>query len=322
MTAETDRSVDDAATLIIGQRVRAGCEKEFARWHERFNAIAARAPGYVEVHLRPPHQTEDQWVTVVTFDSVTNMRRWLSSEARQQYLDEGQRFLDGPSTQEVIVGRQPGDGDGTLAAMVVESKVAAGRSDAFLRFQRSLADCSRQYPGFRGSEVFRPGAGSPDHWTVVFRFDTVEHLDAWLLSEDRRELLRGSEFRDFQMKRVDHAFGSWFSEGNDDPRPPSRSKTSIAVWLGLYPTVMVLTLLLSPLQLPMWLSLLIGNLLGSLAMTYFTMPFYVNRLLSWWLAPRRTAAQPATDIRGFLLVFAINAGLALVFYVLTVRIWT
>jgi antibiotic biosynthesis monooxygenase (ABM) superfamily enzyme len=124
------------------------------------------------------------------------------------------------------------------------------------------------------------------------------------------------------MKRVDHAFGSWFSESEDSAKPPSRLKTSVAVWLGLYPTVVVLTLALSPLNLPLWQGLLVGNLLSALAMSYLTMPHYVNPLLNWWLSPKPAAPQPATNLRGLILILAINAAWALVFYLLTERVWT
>ena len=37
------------------------------------------------------------------------------------------------------------------------------------------------------------------------------------------------------MKRIDHAFGSWFSESEGSQRPPSPLRTTLAIWLGLYP---------------------------------------------------------------------------------------
>ena len=46
-------------------------------------------------------------------------------------------------------------------------------------------------------------------------------------------------------------------------RAPSESKTSIAVWVGLYPTAVLLTLAMSPARLPLWQGMLIGNLLSS-----------------------------------------------------------
>ena len=78
-------------------------------------------------------------------------------------------------------------------------------------------------------------------------------------------LAEGEKFSDFHSRTIDNSFGSWFAfddKGNEAP-PPSDTKTSIAVWVGLYPTVVMLTLALSPLHMPLWLGMLIGNLLSS-----------------------------------------------------------
>lgn len=239
MTAETD-GMADTATLVIGQRVRLGFNDEYAQWHDRVSAAAKQCQGHLETIVREPDRAENQWVTVVKFDSVINMRSWLNSPTRQEFLDEGRHLFDGPATQQIIAGRHHENGD-SLATVVVNFRVAPERSEAFLAFQHQLAASSGRYPGFRGAEVFRPIEGVQDHWTVLFRFDNVEHLDQWLVSEDRRRLLRGSEFGEFQMKRIDHAFGSWFSESEGSQRPPSPLRTTLAIWLGLYPTVVLLS---------------------------------------------------------------------------------
>src|ERR1700736_4358558 len=81
------------------------------------------------------------------------------------------------------------------------------------------------------------------------------------------------------------ATGLRFDEGGVQVPPPSDAKTVIAVWVGLYPTVMLIALTFSPIGLPVWLDRLITNLLGSAIMTFFTMPFYVNPSLKRWLHP-------------------------------------
>ena len=68
--------------------------------------------------------------------------------------------------------------------------------------------------------------------------------------------------------------------------------------------------------------MLVGNLLSSFTMSYFTMPYYSNPILKWWLKPPPGARQPSTNIRGLLLVLAINAAWALVFYLVTVKFWS
>jgi antibiotic biosynthesis monooxygenase (ABM) superfamily enzyme len=99
-------------------------------------------------------------------------------------------------------------------------------------------------------------------------------------------------------------------------------KTSIAVWPGLYPTVVFLTPLTAPLGMPLWLGMLVGNLLSSFAMSYFTMPSYGNPIRKWWLKPSPDASRPSTNIRGLLLVLAINAPWALLFYLVAVKFWS
>jgi hypothetical protein len=74
--------------------------------------------------------------------------------------------------------------------------------------------------------------------------------------------------------------------------------------------------------MPLWLGMLIGNLLSSFAISYLTMPYYVNRVLGWWLQPKSTAPQPRTNLRGALLIIALNAAWVAIFYLITVQFWT
>ena len=149
---------------------------------------------------------------------------------------------------------------------------------------------------FAGRSCSGPSTGVQDEWTALYRYDTAADLDAWLVSDERQVLLaEGKAFHDFQLRTVDNSFGSWFAfddRGQEAP-PPSDFKTSVAVWVGLYPTVVLLTLALSPLHMPLWLGMLIGNLLSSFVMSFFTMPYYVNPLLKHWL--QATAERPRGD---------------------------
>ena len=129
----------------------------------------------------------------------------------------------------------------------------------------------------------------------------------------------GAQFGDFKLRTIDQSFGNWFASGSSVSPPPSAFKTSIAVWFGLYPTVVLLGLLGAPLHMPMWLGLLVGNLVSSFVMSYLTMPYYGNPILRWWLTPSPSARQPATDIKGFALVLAVNGLWAVTFYLLTGR---
>ncbi len=311
---------DSGATLLIGQCVRAGHEADYLAWQKHVGAAAARYPGFRGVELRRPTEGQPEWVVVYQFDSAANMQRWVNSATRQDFLDRGAELFDGPGTQQVIA--REGRVDDELVTVVVSHRVDPSQVEEFLAWQRQVDEVESSFAGFRGSEIFRPVPGVQQEWTISYKFDTAAHLDAWLTSPQRQELLADQRFADFTLRRIEHSFGNWFDYGDAQTAPPSDFKTSIAVWMGLYPTVVFLTLLTAPLGMPLWLGMLVGNLLSSFVMSYVTMPFYGLPILRFWMSPAKDARQPWTNVKGFALVLMINAVWAVVFYLVTVKFWT
>lgn len=304
-----------AAMLLLGQRVRPGREDDYRAWEQKILAAASRYPGYRGAEVKPPNDIQPDWVIVYKFDSVPQLQNWLNSATRQRLIDEAADLFDGPGTRQVI--SQNNEISDPLVTVVVTNRVPDDRVDAFLAWRATMAQAESRYPGFRGSEVFRPIKGVQEEWTTIYRFDTAEHLDAWLTSKERHDLLAHG-FGEFGIRTIDQSFGNWFSF-DGSAAAPSNFKTSIAVWFGLYPTVVLLTMLTAPLHLPFWLGMLVGNLVSSFVMSYLTMPYYGNRILRWWLNPAPSARQPATNIAGAVLVVGINALWAVTFYLMTVK---
>ncbi|GFE16648.1 hypothetical protein Sgleb_46950 [Streptomyces glebosus] len=318
----TEKPAGTEATVIIGQKVRAGLEREFEAWQEDVNAAAAGYAGFLGAEISRPTSLQPDWVVVYRFDSIAHLQAWINSATRQRHLDRGRKYLDGPATQQVVSGgTQTPD---PLVTVVVTHRVHPDHVEAFLAWQRRMDEEESSFEGFRGTELFRPIEGLQDEWTTLYRFDSAEHLDAWLTSGRRKEVLaEGEKFHDFRMRTIDNSFGSWFAfekNGREAP-PPSETKTSVAVWVGLYPTVVLLTLALSPLKLSLWLNLLIGNLLSSFIMSFVTMPFYVNPLLRRWLRPRPEAPRARTNLAGLGLVTGVMVFWAAVFFLVTTQIW-
>lgn len=313
----------DTATVIIGQRVRSGFESEFRAWQEEINVAASQHTGFLGAEIAAPTAVQPEWVVIYRFDCVANVQAWLNSAARQDWLDKGRHFLDGPATQQVITGgSRPAS---QLVTVVVTHRVKPDNVDDFVAWQERMRLAESGFEGFRGSELFRPVEGVQDEWTALYRFDNATNLLAWLTSDKRKQLLdEGERFHEFSSRTIDSSFGSWFSfdeKGNEAP-PPSETKTSIAVWVGLYPTIVLLTLALAPLKMPLWLGLFIGNLLSSFIMTFVTMPYYVNPLLGRWMRPPPGAQATRTNLRGIALVTGVMAFWVLVFYLVTRVFWT
>ena len=311
-----------AATVIIGQKVRPGCEQAFETWQTDMNARASTYPGFLGAEINPPTAVQADWVVVFRFDSIAHVQAWINSATRQTMLDDGREFFDGPGTQQVISGgaRQTDP----LVTVVVTHRVSPEHVSGFLAWQERLRLAESKFQGFRGTELFRPVEGIQDEWTALYRYENANDLDKWLSSDERRALLaEGEQFSDFHSRTIDNSFGSWFAfdeHGNEAP-PPSDIKTSLAVWMGLYPTVVFLTLMLSPLHMPLWLGMLIGNLLSSFAMSYVAMPFYVNPLLKRWLRPPPDAPKTRTNLQGIGILIALNLFWVVVFYLMTQVFW-
>jgi antibiotic biosynthesis monooxygenase (ABM) superfamily enzyme len=318
----TGNPTDAAATVIISQRVRPGSEQAFEVWQQELNREASKYPGFLAAEINPPTAVQHDWVVIYRFDSVAHVQAWINSATRAQRLVDGAQFFDGPGTQQVIGGgARKSD---SLVTVVVTHRVSDDNVDDFLKWQDRLRLVESTFPGFRGTELFRPVDGIQDEWTTLYRFQTAEDLDRWLLSQERQELLAdGEKFSDFELKTVDNSFGSWFAfdEHGSQTTAPSDTKTSVAIWVGLYPTVVLLTLALSPLKMPLWLGLLIGNLFSSFLMTFVTMPYYVNPLLKHWLRPPPDVPEPQTNWRGIGLVVGVMTFWTVTFLLVTRVFW-
>jgi uncharacterized protein len=312
---------DTAATVIIGQRVRAGCDEEFLALEYGLNTAASTYPGFIAAEVSRPTAVQPDWGVIYRFDTIANLQAWLNSATRQDRLAAGRPFLDGPPTQQVIRGSaKPPD---QLVTMAVTHRVDPDHVDEFLQWQERLRLAESNLPGFRGSELFRPIDGVQDEWTALYRYDTAADLDRWLTSPERQQLLaEGERFSDFQLRTIDNSFGSWFAfDEKGAEAPPSQTKTSIAVWVGLYPTVVLLTLALSPLKMPLWLGMLVGNLLSSVIISFLVMPYYVNPLLKHWLRLPPGAPTNRSNVRGVGIIAAVMAAWTVVFYLVTTVFW-
>ena len=137
-------------------------------------------------------------------------------------------------------------------------------------------------------------------------------------------LREGERFKEFELQRISSPFGSWFAPPDGDeeqPRPPNW-KTGLSVLVGLYPTVVLLTLAISEIwpARSLWPTLLIGNICSVSLLTWLVMPV-VTRALRFWLVPGRQIGQARLDFIGATISIGFLAIAALVFWLCTTQIW-
>jgi antibiotic biosynthesis monooxygenase (ABM) superfamily enzyme len=180
MAKGMNKSTDSVATVIIGQRVRDEDAEAFEAWQTETNEAASGFPGFLGAEVTPPTSVQPDWTVVYRFDSVVHVQNWLNSATRQDLLDRGAAYFDGPATQQVLTrGDQPSP---ALVTVVVTHRVKKEDTAAFLEWQKRITAAEGEFSGFRGSEIYRPVEGLQEEWTTLYRFDSAATLDAWLLS--------------------------------------------------------------------------------------------------------------------------------------------
>jgi hypothetical protein len=73
--------------------------------------------------------------------------------------------------------------------VVVARRVRPGHETEFREWDRRIRDQAETYPGYLGSDVQPPNASHPGEWVTVYSFATVDELEAWLQSDDRKALI-------------------------------------------------------------------------------------------------------------------------------------
>ena len=99
----------------------------------------------------------------------------------------------------------------------------------------------KTYPGHLGVMIVRPVAGATTTYTVVIRFDTRDHLLAWMESDDRKRLLikvkpcLADDDRFFVRSGLDF----WFTPEGAKALLPVRWKQFLITWSAIYPLVLL-----------------------------------------------------------------------------------
>jgi uncharacterized protein len=96
LVAETERGALPApVSAVISTRIKPGQEKAFLEWGRRIAAAQAKSPGFQGYRREPPVPgVQDDWLTILRFDSEANLQTWLDSPERKKLLEESQAFTD------------------------------------------------------------------------------------------------------------------------------------------------------------------------------------------------------------------------------------
>jgi len=191
--------------------------------------------------------------------------------------------------------------DGVI--LVVTRKVLPGNESFYDDWLGRIAQAELAAPGFLNREDIPPLPDGQDWYTSVIRFDTAANLDAWMESSTCRDLVAEVEPLCFSVakSRIAPGFSGWFSEAPATGGPPPAWKMTMGVVLALYPSIFLISwLLTSRVDWNFPVKLLVSNIVAVSCVSWISMPL-VRRLLGRWMGPT-AAVSPTVNIVGVLAI--------------------
>ena len=314
MTVETQAS--KVATAVTTVQVRQGEEGAFAGWLTELNKTVATFPGYISAVVIPPvPPLQSDWVMVQRFQTLEQLGAWLDSDARRSLLAKSTSLLVNEGTTNVIEGASTEPSPQDMVTEIITVNVKPGMEEAYRAWVDRIRQMEARFPGYQGLQLQPPIPGLQDDWVSLLRFDTSEHLNAWLESDARRAALKEVEpFIDQREQQVATAFSGWFTFGDVPGQvPPNWKQAMVVLLITLFPVVMLELLYLDPLlqSLDLAVATFIGNLLSVAALTWTLVP-WANRAFDWWLRPT-PKDSPRVEAAGVALIIGLYALSVVVF---------
>ena len=268
-------------TVVVARTVRPSREREFERWIRRLLAEAEGAPGYVAAEVRAPTELRPhEWVVVYQFEDSDTLARWLASPERAAMLERGRDLIVGEPREQVVAMAREGDS----VTAVASARVRPESRHAYRALHDRMMDAVSRAPGFVRAQLYEPVEGIQDDTVVVFTFDDREHLERWLRSDERAELVASMEphIEGHRTVNVVGGFAGWFTLGAS--QDVKRWKQASVVLLALFPTTLLLTVVRQGVlpDLPLVPAVLVGNVAGVAILSWLLMP-WLTHLLGGWL---------------------------------------
>lgn len=301
------------AILLATAKVRPGSDEAFASWQARHSAVISKFPGFISTDMVPPvdNKPGSAWTIIINFDSEEHLLAWQKSPERGAILGEVAPLLEGGNFGETITTGDKGVAPGTEVTEVIFSKVKPGKADRYREWATRIQAAQARYPGYRGMYLQPPAGGGDGHWTSILRYDSAEHLEAWMNSPERRILL--AETKDFieseELMRLATAFPGWVPIDPMTGETPPNWKAALLVLLGLFPIVMLEMKFLSPILAQFHtnssLATFIGNTISVGLTSFLTMPLFV-KWFEWWLFPKGNKTATAKGVAILCVLFALE----------------
>jgi len=180
-------------------------------------------------------------------------------------------------------------------SVIVDRKVCPGKKAAFERLLDEIILTSSRFTGYLDTQVVKPKREEDHCYRVLFRFDSQEHLDTFLNSKERLDLVEQIDalIEKPTTLQVITGLETWFAlPGHKSMTPPPRHKMALVTWIAITPLLIAFNYLFGPymMQLPLVPRFLVTTPWIVIIMTYFWMPF-MTKLFKGFLYPETSTRK-------------------------------
>jgi len=175
------------------------------------------------------------------------------------------------------------------ATAVITHRVRDGQQAGYDAWLSEIGPLCRSFQGHLDLQIIRPITGITGTYTVIIRFDTREHLQAWMSSQVRKQLIEQvrpllAQDDDFYIRS---GLDFWFTPEGARAKVPVRWKQFLVTWSAIYPLVLGIPLVVGPALRQLGVpqghyvdTLFITGAVGVL-MVYLVMPRYTKLIQRW-----------------------------------------
>ncbi|WP_212002561.1 antibiotic biosynthesis monooxygenase [Chitinophaga sp. HK235] len=175
------------------------------------------------------------------------------------------------------------------ATVVISHQVIEGKHQEYEEWLNEIGPLCRSTVGHIDWHIIRPIPGLTYLYTIIIRFDTIDHLKRWMESPDRKrfiEKIRPLLVTDDNY-HIKNGLDFLFTPEKDKVKPPVRWKQFLVTWSAIYPLTTIMPLILAPvlrfLKVPHIRfidSFFISGVIV-LLMVYLVMPHYTKWIRKW-----------------------------------------
>jgi len=231
----------------------------------------------------------------------------IAAFARAKRLVQQTALVSKSASISLIEALPEGENVG-YSSVVIEYTVPRQKGWAFRRWHTQLINTARRSEGFVRADRHRPLSCKDGvlKWYWVVHFDQPEHLNQWLASKQREEILhKGRDiFESYRFKSFTTGLEGWFSKRSGtefDSLGPPAWKQILSVVLALYPVIMVQDRIFGYFGIledwSMASAMGVNLLITSCILTFVVMPFVV-KVFGFWLQPAHQDVAVRAEVVG------------------------